>query len=123
MAGVQIKDTYQLLSFYLFLLSHPTGRYHQLMGGHIHSPHQQCPEPNPLHADDTALQGNHHTGVGQLQTGAASAQRTPASPSLAHLARNVAPAGQQPWPRCRAPSGNDRRHSQAHPCGKFKRWT
>jgi len=104
------KTPYQLcLDFFLSLR-----RYHQLLGGHIHPAHQQCPEPDPLHADHAAFQRDHSAGVGQLQAEEASAERPPASPSVAHLAGDVAAAGEQPGPRRH---GHD---SQARPCGKYQ---
>lgn len=45
--------------YFLFLC-----RYNQLLGRHIHSSHQQCPKPHPLHSNNTAFQGNNFAGLG-----------------------------------------------------------
>lgn len=94
-------------------------RHHQLLGGHIHPAHKQRPEPHPVHADHAAFQRDHPAGVGELQAEEASAQRSAASSPVAHLAGDVAPAGEQPRPRRGAPTaGNTRHDTQTHPCGK-----
>lgn len=95
-------------------------RYHQFLGRHIYSAHQQRAEPHPVHPNHAAFQRDHSTGVGQLQTEKASAQRPPASSSITHVAGNVAPAGKQPRRRSGAPIGYDRHSGKAHPRGESR---
>lgn len=103
------------------LLSPLVRRYHQLLGGHIHSAHQQRPEPHPLHTNHASFQRDHPAGVGELQAEEASAQQPAGSPSVAHLAGAVARAGQRPQRHRRAPAGNRRLTPQAHPRGNHQR--
>ncbi|XP_035600506.1 relaxin receptor 1 isoform X4 [Oncorhynchus keta] len=71
---------------------------HQLLGGDLHSAHQQRPQPHPVHPDHTAIQRDHPPGVGQLQAEETSDEQPHSPPTLIHVAGDVASPRKQPDP-------------------------